>query len=289
MKIALNNSLALNQYTLEESLQLFKDAGFDGIDLTFGDIFKKDPSWLEGDHLERARLLKAEADRIGISVLQAHAPFDSTTDYAESKFEWTKRSIEIAGICGADCIVVHPIQHLSYFDDPKNADVLFDYNMEFYGRLAPIADAYGIRIATENMWRTNKKRGVIDHSVCSRPEEFCRYVDELQKRWGSTFTACLDLGHTVLVGVDPCEMIRTLGSRIGALHIHDNDHVKDLHLIPGHGQMDFDAIHAALKEAGYHGHYTLECTGYPFDREMVQMYTEYLAKVARHYANGFAD
>lgn len=286
MKTVMNLGPLMRKFTIKEAFQVAKDAGFDGVDLTLCDVFKNDTYWLEDDYLEKARALRAEADAIGIRVLQAHAPFNGTTEYAEELFEHTKRSIEIAAICGAECIVVHPIQHLPYFDDPKNVEIVFDYNMDFYGKMVPIAREYGIKLAIENMWRTNRKRGVIDHSVCSRPEEFCHYVDELQKRYGDTITACLDIGHTVLVGVDPCEMIEKLGSRIGALHIHDNDYVKDLHLIPGHGQMNFEAVHAALKKAGYRGHYTLECTGYPFDEEMVRMYTEYLGKVARHYADG---
>ncbi|MBQ7935306.1 MAG: sugar phosphate isomerase/epimerase [Clostridia bacterium] len=283
MKIAINNSVLLKQYTVEESLWILKNAGFDGADLSLHEILK-DPAWQGDDYVEKAKALKAEADRIGFPILQAHAPFDSTIDYAENKFEWTKRSVEIAGICGAKCIVVHPIQYLSYFDDPKNADILFDINMEFYGRLKPIADQYGIKIATENMWRTNPKRQVIDHSVCSRPEEFCRYVDELQQRYGDTFTGCLDLGHMVLVGEDPCAMIRTMGSRIGALHVHDNDYRKDLHTIPGHGDMNFPAITEALKEIGYRGIYTLEC-GSSLPRELLPVGVSYMANIARHFAN----
>ncbi len=268
--------------TPEEKLAMIKAAGFDAADIT---ICGAALSLLEGDYIARAKALRAKADELGLPILQAHAPFDSTTAYAEEKFELTKRSIEFAALCGAEFIVVHPIQHLSYFDDPKNPEILFDYNMEFYGRLKPIADAYGIKIATENMWRTNKMRQVIDHSVCSRPEEFCRYVDGLQQRYGDTFTGCLDIGHTVLVGVDPCQMIRTMGSRIGTLHVHDNDYHKDLHLAPGLGSMDYDAITAALKEIGYKGPFTLECHTCSLDQEGTALYLQFLAGTARLLAD----
>ncbi len=282
MKIIANCESIPNTYTREEKLLLIKEAGFDGADLSLCGIHTE---LLEGDYIAKAMALKAEADRLGLPILQAHAPFDSTADYAEEKFEYTRRSVEFAGICGAECIVVHPIQHLSYYDDPKNPAILFDYNMEFYGRLKETADQYGIKIATENMWRTNKMRQVIDHSVCSRPAEFCRYVDELQKRYGDTFTACLDIGHTVLVGEDPCETIRTMGSRIGTLHVHDNDYRKDLHLAPGLGSMNYEAITAALWEIGYSGHFTLECHICSLGHEGAPLYLQFLAGAARLLAD----
>ena len=37
--------------------------------------------------------------------------------------------------------------------------------------------------------------------------QFNRYVDTLREQYGDCFGGCLDLGHTVLVGQDPVEMI----------------------------------------------------------------------------------
>ena len=56
---------------------------------------------------------------------------------------------------------------------------------------------------------------------------------------------CLDLGHAhFTVGVQ--EAIATLGSRIAAVHAHDNHGVKDEHLWPGDGTIDWPATVAAL-------------------------------------------
>jgi sugar phosphate isomerase/epimerase len=57
---------------------------------------------------------------------------------------------------------------------------------------------------------------------------------------------CLDLGHAhITVGVDAA--IATLGSRIAALHVHDNHAAKDEHLWPGDGTIDWPAAIAVLK------------------------------------------
>ena len=57
---------------------------------------------------------------------------------------------------------------------------------------------------------------------------------------------CLDLGHAhIAQGVD--EAIATFGSRIGSVHTHDNHAVKDEHLWPGDGTIDWTAASKALK------------------------------------------
>ena len=56
---------------------------------------------------------------------------------------------------------------------------------------------------------------------------------------------CLDLGHAhITTGV--AEAIATLGKRIVSVHVHDNHGVKDEHLWPGDGTIDWTGTTAAL-------------------------------------------
>jgi sugar phosphate isomerase/epimerase len=56
---------------------------------------------------------------------------------------------------------------------------------------------------------------------------------------------CLDLGHAHLtVGVP--EAIATLTGRISLVHAHDNHGLKDEHLWPGDGNIEWPATVAAL-------------------------------------------
>jgi len=58
--------------------------------------------------------------------------------------------------------------------------------------------------------------------------------------------ACLDMGHAHLtVGI--AEAISTLNSRINSVHVHDNHGIKDEHLWPGDGNIDWPAAVKALK------------------------------------------
>jgi sugar phosphate isomerase/epimerase len=59
--------------------------------------------------------------------------------------------------------------------------------------------------------------------------------------------ACLDLGHAhVTVGVH--DAINALGARIVSAHVHDNHAVKDEHLWPGDGSIDWPAAAASLRQ-----------------------------------------
>ena len=57
---------------------------------------------------------------------------------------------------------------------------------------------------------------------------------------------CLDLGHAhVSVGV--AEAITVLGDRIVSMHVHDNHGMKDEHLWPGDGTIDWAAVRESLQ------------------------------------------
>ena len=153
--------------------------------------------------------------------------------------------------------------------------------MQFYNALKPYAEEYGVKIGVENMWQM--PGGIkIDHSTCSRPEEFVRYIDTLNSEW---FVACLDIGHAPLVGVDPAELIRALGKdRLKALHVHDVDGKSDLHTMPYCSKINWDSVCAALKEIGYEGDFTYEIGGFfnPLPKDLLLPAAKLSVATGRH-------
>ena len=85
------------------------------------------------------------------------------------------------------------------------------------------------------------------------------------------------------------EMIRVLGSRLQALHIHDNDKWHDSHQIPFSMDIDFQPIAHALKEIDYSGYLTLEADGFLADYTEENVYdgVKRLAESARKFAEMF--
>lgn len=287
MRISTQTEFLARMYGAPAAVRMLAGAGFDAFDFSIFDISDNNPLFAPGweTYIDE---LKKTADDAGIVCNQAHAPFPSfksedaaNAPYNDHIFEWIVRSIEGAARLGASCIVVHPIQNLPYYEE-GNPRRLMDANMDFYRALAPAAKRAGIRIAIENMWQ--RKDGVIGDSTCASPEEFAAYLDVLAD---DCFTGCLDLGHCGLCGRAAEDMIRALGaSRIGALHIHDNDGKNDSHTLPYNGSMHWNDIAAALGEIGYAGDFTYEADAYlrRLPLELAPDALRYMHKIARHLA-----
>ena len=239
-----------------EAIKVLKDAGFEAFDMSLFRMIKKDNGYYtDEDYIERATALREYIDEIGIVCNQSHAPFPSS--FGDERDEWIfgqiVKSMEIASILGAKCIVVHPKQHLNY---AEHAAELFDMNVEFYKSLIPYAEKFGIKIATENMWQTNNSSKAPCDSVCSRSWEFCKLIDAVNS---PHLVACLDIGHAALMAADIPKFIKDLGSeRLQALHVHDVDLVHDNHTLPYLHKINYNPVMEALGEIGYKGDITFE-------------------------------
>lgn len=152
---------------------------------------------------------------------------------------------------GAGQIVVHPVQH-------PDLKLQKQYNIKLYQELEPIAKKHHIKIALENMWGYSFNMEKIIPNVCSFGRDLGEYYDALDS---DSFMVCLDLGHSPLIGQEPQDAIYELESRLHALHVHDNDCVKDLHTFPYQGKFKWDAVMKALADVDYQGDFTYEVFG----------------------------
>ena len=262
-------------YGIDAGLKIFANAGYDALDFSL-----YVPKYYNEKNKDFFVETRKKAESLGLSFNQAHAPFHSSmTDENETKkrFSEITRAMEYASILGVKNIIVHPCQHLEY---RKNKERLFEINMDFYNRLKPYCEEFGIKVALENMWQSVGQK--ILRSTCSTPEEFIRYLDGLDERY---FTACLDLGHTFLVCEEPDVFIRKLGAkRLTALHVHDVDGIDDLHTLPYFGLIDWDSVAHALADIGYKGDFTFEADGFLHGKppELYPEYERLMAKTGRY-------
>lgn len=295
MLISTPTELLSERYGRERTLQLIAEAGFDAYDMTLCDMARPDCEFLAKNWRERAQYYRAVADKLGLVCNQAHAPFPSSYEDGvanEQRIELIERAMEIAAILGAKIIVVHPVQHLPYI---RYIEQLKTFNKVFYSRLLMLAEKLGITIATENMWQVMKMwmnggwanedlyyNPIVD-STCSSAEEFAEYVDMMGS---DRLVACLDIGHVPLVQRDLPHMIRTLGPRLQALHVHDNDGKSDWHTFPFSrtGVVDFDAVTTALAEIGYEGDITFEANSFflRVPEALVPSALRYLCDIGRY-------
>ena len=241
----------------ERTVELIAKAGFDAWDFSMFSMCRYDWSsgklrenghpLAGGNYLAFARKLKQIGLDNGIVCNQSHAPFPSSVPQIRDYF---KRAVECTAEAGGKICVIHP-------DNNKSAEE----NAEMSRELMPFAHQYGVKIATENMWNWDSAKDESCFAACATSESFVEHVDAVNDPF---LVACLDLGHAEMrgSGSGAVNMIKALGSRLQALHIHDNDRWHDSHQIPFSMDIDFAGIVKALKEIGYNGYFTLEADNY---------------------------
>ena len=123
------------------------------------------------------------------------------------------------------------ILHLGERDDGWSLRSI-EYAISALEHLGAFAHPLGVRLLVENL--------------CNEPTtpEHLNTIFEMGHL--TQVGVCLDLGHAHLtVGV--AEAIGTLGARIASVHVHDNHGLKDEHLWPGDGNINWAATVEALK------------------------------------------
>ena len=238
----------------EKAVELVAKAGFDAWDFSMfemcrnmgGILVPKNHPAAQDNYLAFARKLKQIGLDNGIVCNQGHAPFPSSP----KSIYYLKRAIECVAEAGGDICIVHPMNNGS---PEKNAQMYFE--------ILPFAKEHNVKIATENMWNWNVFLRHSSFAACATPKSFNAHLDAVNDDF---FVACLDIGHAEMKGskTTAVQMIKSLGSRLEALHIHDNDKLHDSHQIPFSMNIDFGGVVKALKEIGYDGYLTLEASGY---------------------------
>ena len=288
MLLSSSVSQILKYADLKTAVDVFAQTGYDAGDFS---THLRDEFYTDYHNKEYYTEIKKYAEDKGIIFNQAHAPFASSTEDREETtriFQNIVTSMKNASYLGVKDIVVHPCQHLEY-NDGNNAEILFEINMDFYRRLIPYCEEYGIKVALENMWQCIPGTTKITHSTCSTPAEFLRYLDELNN---DCFIACLDIGHAELVCQDLTKFIKALGGKyLKALHVHDVDGSRDSHTCPYFGVTDWDKVMKALAEINYTGDFTYEAGNFMNKKpiELIPAGYEYLAKTGRYLISKFEE
>ncbi len=283
MKLSMTLGPLFHRFSINESVAMAADAGFDALDFSFIDMRDAKSTVhtaLMGDGYrsvceEALRTAKAH----GAIFNQGHAPFGGGYDnYMNNLVPMFPRMFECAAILGIPTVVVHPVQRGRFYG---HEDEMLALSIDFYKSLIPLCKEYGVKVAVENMWQTDSRNYIVDDTLAS-PTQFCACVDALPPEH---FTACLDIGHVELCGRDAKDLIRALGhDRLGALHVHDVDRIRDLHTLPYLGKLNWNEITEALREIDYKGDFTYEVESFihVMEDELVPTALRFMHDVGRH-------
>ncbi|MFO0973149.1 MAG: sugar phosphate isomerase/epimerase family protein [Phycisphaerae bacterium] len=155
-----------------------------------------------------------------------------------------RREADYCRQLGGELVVVHPCP-IKSVEGPQR-EACFAALRRSFADLARIGESTQVRFAFENL--------PTPYAVGA---DVARLVREVTAAASPHIVFLLDTGHAHITGTVP-DAIRAAGGQLRYTHVHDNDGVNDLHLLPGRGSIDWDATARALHEVCYSGVFLLE-------------------------------
>ncbi len=152
--------------------------------------------------------------------------------------DWVKRSISLAEKIPFEYAVLH----FGDINDREFSDEKFKIGADALKELTKYAAGYGVRIVLEN----------IPNAIAT-----CAKLAEFLEDYGPDVDICFDTGHAAMAG-ELETGLQLLGGRIKTVHLHDTLELKDEHLPPGEGILNWKEILYNLRDNGYDGRLVLE-------------------------------
>lgn len=224
-----------------ERLKAIKEAGFDTI-CTF---------WTkEMESMDAERLLQPElADKAGLYLEHTHLSYFGCDALwnddikAKEMVAGYMEDIKLAHKAGVPTVVIHPCE--IYVPDMARYPIFYE-NMR---NIADVCASLYIKLAIENLGENIAIRRILN-DLSDNP-----FVG-----------LCFDSGHNNVVNHDDFSLLKDYSGRIFALHIHDNNGVKDEHILPYSEGCTVNWRHFSeeIEETGFEGSLMLEAC-FPID------------------------
>lgn len=158
-----------------------------------------------------------------------------------------EKTFAYAKKCQADFVVVHTNETIEGDKTILQARVIRRLR-----QVIKLGAKYDVQVLIENVGLRTK------NNVLFELPEFMALFDIFPQAG-----ALLDTGHAHVNGWDLPAVVQSLGKRLQACHIHDNDGSGDAHLPVGQGDIDWKAYFAAIKKYAPQATQVLEyCCGF---------------------------
>ncbi len=180
---------------------------------------------------------KEAAENNGIRVHQMHMPYplfvpETKPEHKDvNRYLWdvvAPKSLKVCAFFDCKYIVVHGFKLKKYYGSEAAE---WAETERFFEYLAPMAKEMGITMCMENIYN-NLGGHIVEGPGCDAAKATER-IDRINDKYGAEVLGfCFDTGHANIAGLDLERFVKTLGSRLKVLHIHDNDGERDLHQLP---------------------------------------------------------
>lgn len=215
---------------ITERFRLIKQAGFDGVLLWWGD---------ENIDTDGAKERQPElALKNGLFIENIHLPFNGINDLWLDNIngnEYEKLIISNIEDC-ANFQIPTVVMHLTKGNNPPPFS---EIGLNRIRNIVDIAENLNVCVALENLRKPN-------------------YMDcILQEISSPKLGFCYDSGHNNCF-TPKRDFLKQYGDRLFALHLHDNDGIDDLHMIPFDGNIEWNKIKNQIDTLCYNGAISLE-------------------------------
>jgi L-ribulose-5-phosphate 3-epimerase len=230
-----------------------RDLGFDAIELCIGSQGALTHQMTQAQCeqiVAKARTLGIEIASVASGESWGSSPSDDDPVVRARIIDFTKKALQVTKWLGTDAYLFVPGAVDVFFLEKSPVvpyDVCYKRAKDAVSQLAPTAEKLGVTLAIENVW----------NKFLLSPLEMRDFIDSFgSKAVGSYF----DAGNVLLTGY-PEQWIRILGRRIARVHV--KDFKKSVGTAEGfvdllEGDVDFEAVKAALAGIGYDRYVTAE-------------------------------
>lgn len=253
------NSIAFQDYPVEEALRLMKDVGFGAVEM-----------WRS--HLQRCKTdalcqqFAAWAEAIGLKMAGLNVvgepyyqPF-GTDEQLEKTLTGLKADLKFALALGSKDVLIWEGVAPEGTTEAEWLQKSLPRLVELFRAATSLAAPVGARFLVEPH----------PYTVGMSDRLLTRLYDTLDSpHFGITYDCChYGIGRPT----DYVQAVKTLGKRIRHIHFSDSDQVSsELHFPPGHGCLDLTGILNAFKAVGFDGTLTLDLYGYPLPVEAARV------------------
>jgi sugar phosphate isomerase/epimerase len=245
------STITLDDYPLEQAIDIFRAAGFTGLEMWVHHLKKCKTPELRQRFAQESRTSGIAMGGLNVVGEDYFRPFGLHSDL-EVTLEGLRSDVEFARSLGTRDVLIWEGRAPAGTDETFWLDRLLPRLTEVLKAAVDFAKPHGMRFLAEPHPFTV---GMSDRFL----KKLCDALDS--EHFGITYDFC---HYGVGRPNDYLESIRNLGEHIRHIHFSDTDkETSELHFPPGSGRLDIPAMLTAFRDIGYRGTMTLDLYGYP--------------------------